>query len=111
MSCLSPEFRIKDSSGHDILMIRGQDNVCNVIYGCTGFSFKILTLDGECETGEGEQQIGVIEKRYGPKELPRGSDILEITFPMDLDVKVKATILGAAFLIDYMYYQTIQDVA
>ena len=102
MSCFSPEFQIKDSSGHDILMIRGQDNAC----GCTGFSFKILTLDGECETGEGEQQIGVIEKRYGPKY---GSDILDITFPMDLDVKVKATILGAAFLIDYKYFSTFQS--
>ena len=107
MSCFSPEFQIKDSSGHDILMIRGQDNAC----GCTGFSFNILTLDGECETGEGGQRIGMIEKRYGPKELPRGSDILEIRFPIDLDVKIKVTVLGAAFLIDYMYYQTIQDVA
>ena len=96
MTCWSPEFRIKDSSGHDVLMIRG----------ITGVSFEILTLDGECETGEGGQPIGVIEKRDGPKELPRGSDILEITFPIDLEVTVKATVLGAAFLIDYMYFQT-----
>ena len=107
MTRWSPEFLIKDSSGNDVLMIRGQDNAC----GSTGESFEILTLDGECETGEGGQRIGMIEKRYGPKELPRGSDILEIRFPIDLDVKIKVTVLGAAFLIDYMYYQTIIDVA
>ena len=26
-------------------------------------------------------------------------------FPMDLDVRAKATLLGAAFLIDYMFFE------
>ena len=99
MTCLLPEFRIKDSSGNDVLMIIESNDHRR--------SFKILTLDGECETGEGGPPIGEIEKREGPKELPRGSDILEIRFPIDLDVKIKVTVLGAAFLIDYMYFQTV----
>ena len=28
-----------------------------------------------------------------------------VTFPIDLDVKVKATLLGATFLIDFMYFE------
>ena len=47
-------------------------------------SFEILNLDGECENGEGGPPIGMIEKQDGPKELPRGSDILKITFPMEV---------------------------
>ena len=28
-----------------------------------------------------------------------------VTFPIDLDVKMKATLLGATFLIDFMYFE------
>ena len=28
-----------------------------------------------------------------------------LTFPIDLDVKMKATLLGATFLIDFMYFE------
>ena len=28
-----------------------------------------------------------------------------VRFPMDLDVRCKATLIGAAFLIDYMFFE------
>ena len=33
------------------------------------------------------------------------ADNFGINFPIDLDVKVKATLLGATFLIDFMYFE------
>lgn len=32
------------------------------------------------------------------------------SFPMDLDVRCKATLLGAVFLIDYMFYEKAMNV-
>ena len=33
------------------------------------------------------------------------SDNFGISFPMDLDVRMKATLLGALFLIDIMFFE------
>ena len=33
------------------------------------------------------------------------ADNFGISFPMDLDVRVKATLLGALFLIDFMFFE------
>jgi hypothetical protein len=32
-----------------------------------------------------------------------------VSFPLDLDVKVKATLLGAVFLIDFMFFEKSQN--
>jgi len=52
-------------------------------------------------------EVGKISKHWGglPKEMSTDADDFGINFPMDLDVKVKATLLGAAFLIDFMYFE------
>ena len=34
------------------------------------------------------------------------ADNFGVTFPIDLDVKMKATLLGATILIDYVYFET-----
>ena len=53
------------------------------------------------------QQVGLITKQWSGvgKEVFTDADNLGISFSLDLDVKVKATLLGALFLIDYMYYE------
>ena len=33
------------------------------------------------------------------------SSLLIFRFPMDLDVRCKATLIGAVFLIDYMFFE------
>ena len=38
-------------------------------------------------------------------ELFTDADNFGISFPVDLDVKAKATLLGATFLIDFMYFE------
>ena len=39
------------------------------------------------------------------KEAFTDADNFSLTFPIDLDVKIKATLLGAVFLIDFMFFE------
>lgn len=39
------------------------------------------------------------------KETFTDTDNFGIQFPLDLDVNVKATLLGAVFLIDFMFFE------
>ena len=62
--------------------------------------FKVLTPDGETEVGKiSKQWTGLL------KEAFTDADNFGISFPMDLDVRCKATLIGAVFLIDYMFFE------
>ena len=89
MTMCTPEFWIKDASGNDVLRIRS-----------LGIEYEVLTLDSE-------KQIGKITKQWTNlvQEIFTDADNFGVTFPMDLDVKVKATLLGAVFLIHIMYFE------
>lgn len=52
-------------------------------------------------SADGDVQVGKISKQWSglAKEAFTDADNFGITFPMDLDVKMKATLLGAVFLI------------
>lgn len=39
-------------------------------------------------------------------EMISDADNFGVTFPMDLDVKMKATLLAATFLIDFMMFES-----
>ena len=64
-----------------------------VIVGCNSLSVSL--------------QVGKISKRRSGvlKEAFTDADNFGISFPMDLDVKIKATLLGAVFLIDFMFFE------
>jgi len=64
-------------------------------------NFKVLSADGI-------NQIGKISKQWTGlvKESFTDADNFGISFPVDLDVKMKASLLGALFLIDMMYFET-----
>uniref|UniRef100_A0A8C4SW64 Phospholipid scramblase n=1 Tax=Erpetoichthys calabaricus TaxID=27687 RepID=A0A8C4SW64_ERPCA len=61
---------------------------------CADVNFKVLSLDGNSE-------VGMITKQWGGilREAYTNADNFGVQFPMDLDVKVKAVMLGACFLI------------
>lgn len=95
-SICHPEFNICDESGAAVLSIEGP--ICT--WSCCGdVKFKVLASDGT--------QVGEVSKQWSgiSKEHFTDADNFGITFPMDLDVKVKGTILGACFLIDYMFFE------
>lgn len=96
-SCMKPKFEITDGDGNVALIIKGP--WCT--FSCAGdVEFKIMTPDGENEVGRiSKQWTGLI------KEAFTDMDNFGITFPMDLDVRCKATLIGACFLIDYMFFE------
>lgn len=94
---ITPSFVVKNSAGDVILRIEGPCCTCRC---CADVNFKILSADGNTE-------VGTISKHWTGivKEMYSDADNFGIRFPMDLDVKVKATLLGALFLIDMMYFE------
>lgn len=90
-SMLRPLFEIKNASGDVVLLIEGPFCTMSI---CGNVEFKVMTSDGE-------REIGKISKQWSgiSREIFTDADLFGITFPMDLDVRIKAVLLGACFLI------------
>uniref|UniRef100_A0A6M2DSW2 Phospholipid scramblase n=1 Tax=Xenopsylla cheopis TaxID=163159 RepID=A0A6M2DSW2_XENCH len=96
-SILKPTLLVKDGGGNPIFRIEGP--ICR--FGCgMSVDFKIFTLDGANE-------IGIISKQWGGlvREFFTDADYFGVSFPIDLDVKMKAVLLGAVFLVDMMFFE------
>uniref|UniRef100_A0A2M4AMB1 Phospholipid scramblase n=1 Tax=Anopheles triannulatus TaxID=58253 RepID=A0A2M4AMB1_9DIPT len=95
-SILTPQFSIKDQNGETVLKISGPFCTFSI---CGDVEFEVLSTNGT--------QVGKISKQWSGlgRELFTDADHFGINFPMDLDVRVKATLLGALFLIDYMFFE------
>ncbi len=104
-SVLIPVFRVKDAHGKVVLRIKGPFLTCS----CCGsdVEFKVLS------PGEDEREVGVITKQWSGflREGWSDSDNFGVSFPVDLDVRMKATLLGAVFLIDFMFFEKAGDQA
>lgn len=97
-SIFYPSYSVKNASGDIIFRIEGPFCACKCC--CQDVNFKVLSADGNT-------QVGQISKKWSglAKEAFTDADNFGITFPMDLDVRMKATMLGACFLIDMMYFE------
>jgi len=100
-SIFYPKFVIKDESGEPIMKLDGPFCGCEC---CSDVDFVVTSAS---DGGE----IGKISKQWSGlgKEVFTDADNFGISFPLDLDVKVKATLLGATFLIDFMYFEKQQN--
>ncbi|XP_043859977.1 phospholipid scramblase 3 isoform X10 [Dromiciops gliroides] len=61
----------------------------------------------EVKTKDESRSVGRISKQWGgivPEALT-DADQFGLQFPLDLDVRLKAVLLGAAFLIDYVFFE------
>ncbi|GMS93862.1 hypothetical protein PENTCL1PPCAC_16037, partial [Pristionchus entomophagus] len=67
---------------------------------------QINTLGGISSNFD-EEEIGGICKRWAGccQESFTDADNFEVSFPIDLSVSVKATLIGAAFLIDFVHFE------
>jgi hypothetical protein len=96
-SIVIPKFRILDADGETKLHIKGPfcKSSC-----CGSVEFQVLAKDGSTE-------VGKISKEWGGllREGFTDADNFGIKFPSDLDVRMKAVVLGALFLIDLMYFE------
>jgi hypothetical protein len=74
-----------------VLRIKGPCCTCAC---CADVEFQVLSKDGEVE-------VGKISKKWSGliKEYFTDADNFGISMPIDLDVKIKAVVLGALFLI------------
>uniref|UniRef100_A0A914WSF8 Phospholipid scramblase n=1 Tax=Plectus sambesii TaxID=2011161 RepID=A0A914WSF8_9BILA len=90
-------YEISDADGNVQLLINGPCIACEC---CADIEFPVLTKDGAA-------RIGCVTKQWSgfAQEMYTNADNFGITFPLDLDVKTKATLLGATFLIDFMAFE------
>lgn len=94
-------FQIENSSREPIFKIVGP--FCT--FTCGGdVVFRVMSNDEQHEVGSIRKQwSGFVMEAY------TDADNFGITFPKDLDVRMKAVMLGACFLIDFMFYETQQQ--
>lgn len=92
-----PTFAIKNPSGETVLRIAGPFCTMRI---CGDVEFDLTSADGNTKVGKiSKQWTGLV------REMFTDADYFGITFPMDLDVRMKAVMLGACFLIDAMYFE------
>ncbi|KAK7882720.1 hypothetical protein WMY93_028894 [Mugilogobius chulae] len=93
-----PKFEVLDVTRRAQLKIKGPFCDCKC---CSDVVFEILSVDER-------DLVGQISKQWGGFLLEgfTDADNFGISFPKDLDVKVKALLLGAVFLLDFMYFET-----
>lgn len=95
-SLCKPKFSVKDASGETVLQIEGPFCTFSM---CGDVKFRVLSLEG--------QKIGKISKQWSglTREAFTDADMFGINFPMDLDAKMKAVLIGACLLIDFMFFE------
>lgn len=97
-SILEPKYSVKDAEGNVVLRIEGP--MCTFSICGRYVEFNVLTPDGSTEVGKiSKQWPGLL------KEIFTDADVFGINFPMDLDVRMKAVLLGAVFLIDFNFFE------
>lgn len=100
-SICKPKFRIENAAGDTVLRIEGPFCTMSI---CGNVEFEVLSKDGA-------HKVGKISKEWAglAREFFTDADKFGISFPMDLDVKMKAVMLGACFLIDFMFFEKAQN--
>ncbi|XP_072174737.1 phospholipid scramblase 2-like [Diadema setosum] len=91
---------ILDHHGNTVLKVRGPCCLCQEVC-CTGdVNFEVKTTDLK-------NNIGTISKQWGGwiREVYTKADNFSLTFPQDLDVRTKATLMAAMFLIEFAYFE------
>ncbi|XP_066578610.1 phospholipid scramblase 2 [Amia ocellicauda] len=96
-----PKFSIQNANKETLLRLQGPCFACNC---CGDVNFELKGRDGDAS-------IGRISKQWSGllKEVFTDTDNFGIQFPMDLDVKMKAVLMGACFLIDFMFFEKVGD--
>lgn len=96
-----PRFSIQGANKETLLRLEGPCFACNC---CGDVNFELKGKDSD-------QSIGRISKQWSGllKEVFTDTDNFGIQFPLDMDVKMKAVLLGACFLIDFMFFEKVGE--
>jgi len=103
-SCLAPKYHILDAQQQTVLTLEGPMCICQGPCCTWDQEFKVRSMDGSHEVGKISKQWSGFAKEYFTD-----ADNFGVSFPIDLDVRVKATLLGAVFLIDFMFFEQKQS--
>uniref|UniRef100_A0A3B1J7C8 Phospholipid scramblase n=1 Tax=Astyanax mexicanus TaxID=7994 RepID=A0A3B1J7C8_ASTMX len=86
-----PKFIVQNEKREDVLRIQGPFCACNC---CSDVNFEVMSMDESTQVGRiCKQWTGMLQEAF------TDADNFGIKFPMDLDVKIKAVLFGALFLI------------
>ncbi|XP_007502135.1 phospholipid scramblase 1 [Monodelphis domestica] len=92
-----PKFAVLNEHQEEVLKIVGPCVACSC---CSNIDFDVKSLNEDAIVGKiTKQWTGFV------KEAFTDADNFSIQFPIDLDVKMKAVMLGACFLIDFMFFE------
>ncbi|XP_051555429.1 phospholipid scramblase 1-like [Myxocyprinus asiaticus] len=92
-----PKFTIQNEKREAVLKIVGPFCSCRC---CSDVNFDVLSMDESKKVGKiSKQWTGLVREAF------TDSDNFGICFPLELDVKIKAALFGACFLIDFMFFE------
>lgn len=99
-SFLAPKFEVQDANHDTILKVEGP--MCIWQGPCCTWDQKFNVYDKNKN-----HKLGRISKQWTGfvKEMFTKADNFGVSFPMDLDVHAKATLLSMVFLIDFMFFE------
>ncbi|XP_064478023.1 phospholipid scramblase 2-like [Ornithodoros turicata] len=92
-----PMFTLMNARREPTLKIKGPF----ITSSCFGdVKFEIWTVDWR-------YKIGILSKNWSGlvREMFTSADNFSISVPIDLDVRMKATLIGCAFLIDFIFFE------
>ncbi|XP_042091803.1 phospholipid scramblase 2 isoform X2 [Ovis aries] len=91
-------MKILDNMGREVITLERPLRCASCCFPCCLQEVKSL---------DEKHVVGRISKHWTGliKELFTDADNFGIQFPLDLDVKMKAVMLGACFLIDFMFFE------
>lgn len=95
-SLLGPSFTVYNAINEPLCNIYGPN-----VSGCCMYKeaqFQVISMDGS-------RQIASLIHQWDHFAVDY---ILLLTFPIDTDVRLKSLLLGASFLIEYLYFQRIR---
>eukprot|EP01133_Synstelium_polycarpum_P008011 gene8011-9411_t len=101
-SCCLPVLNVFDETGAEVYRIIGE--CC----GCSNYNLSIRQGNGSGdEWGDDGTEVGEINKVWSGavKELFTDADNFYIQFPPDANSSRKSLLLGALFLVDYLFFE------
>lgn len=96
-----PKFSIQGANKETLMKLEGPCFACNC---CGDVNFELKGKDSD-------KPIGRISKQWSGllKEVFTDTDNFGIQFPLDMDVKMKAVLMGACFLVDFMFFEKVGE--
>jgi len=93
-------LHVLDAERNPIMQIKGPCCICDGPCCPNENAFNVLSIDGTT-------QIGKVAKQYGGffQEMFTNADNFSVDFPMEMPISQKATLFGALFLIDFMFFE------